>query len=228
MKEKLLACKSEESKFVRVEMNKKDQIILYLKEKYDPSAVIAYGSFANGTEDEYSDFDALVLTDNPIALHDDSIVNGIELDVFIYSPEHFDGAYDITEIEQIYDGSVLLDKDGLGQKLLQAAADYVASFRPKTMEEKKAEISWCRKMLQRTSRRDPEGYYRWHWLLLDSLEIYCDINNHRYVGPKKSLAWLSESDANGFSLYTTVLESNDASCLRAWIDHLESCLTTSG
>ena len=205
-------------------MNKKDQIIQYLQEKYDPSTIIAYGSFANGMEDKNSDFDALLITDCPAVIHDGTVVDGTELDVFVYSPEHFDGKYDITEIEQIYDGCILLDKDGLGQKLLQAAADYVAAFQPKTMEEKKMEISWCKKMLQRTRRRDPEGFYRWHWLLLDSLEIYCDIHDHRYVGPKKILAWLSESDAQGFSLYTLAFESNDAQYLQAWIDYLESCL----
>lgn len=207
-------------------MNKEDQIIHYLKEKYNPSVIITYGSFANGTEDKHSDFDALLITDNPVTIHDDSIVNGTELDVFLYSPQHFDGEYDISEIEQIYDGRILLDKCGIGAKLLRSVADYIAAFQPKTMEEKKVEISWCRKMLQRINRRDPEGYYRWHWLLLDSLEIYCDIHDHRYVGPKKSLAWLSESDEKGFSLYTLALKSNDVRYLQTWIDYLESCITT--
>ena len=39
----------------------------------------------------------------------------------------------------------------------------------------------CKKMLLRTLRSDAEGLYRWHWVLIDSLEIFCDA-----VHPGKS------------------------------------------
>ena len=44
-----------------------------------------------------------------------------------------------------------------------------------------------KRMLLRTMRGDVEGYYRWHWLLCDSLEIYFDIKGIHYYGPKKQL-----------------------------------------
>lgn len=39
----------------------KAEIIEYLKEKYQPLALIVYGSFADGTNNAHSDFDALVI-----------------------------------------------------------------------------------------------------------------------------------------------------------------------
>lgn len=205
-------------------MDKREKMLEYLREKYDPSAIIVYGSFANGTNDEHSDFDALVITDHSDVSHDDSIVDGTELDVFLYSPEHFNGKYDSTEIEQIYDGCVFLDKDGLGEKLIREAAEKAESNHPKTIEEKEQAVSWCKKMLQRIEREDPEGFFRWHWLLTDSLEIYCDIKDYRYVGPKKGLAFLSKSDETAYKLYSQALESFTIPALKKWITYLETCL----
>ena len=201
-------------------MNPLDHVLAYLKETYDPSVVIAYGSFANGTNDSHSDFDALVVTEQAEALHDDTVVDGTVLDVFLYSPEHFTGAYQITEIEQIYDGEVLIDRDGLGAALRQKAQESVSAYQPKPRAELKMEISWCRKMQQRAERGDAEGYYRWHWLLTDSLEIYCDLQQQRYLGPKKSLAYLKQSDINAYHTYQKALACFDKESLKAWVDCL--------
>ena len=38
-----------------------DRIIDYLKETYQPEAIIVYGSFADGSAISYSDFDAIVI-----------------------------------------------------------------------------------------------------------------------------------------------------------------------
>ena len=40
-------------------------------------------------------------------------------------------------------------------------------------------------MLNRVKRSDCEGMFRWHWVLVDSLEIFCDIMKQPYWGPKK-------------------------------------------
>lgn len=41
-----------------------DKIIAYLQTKYDSAAILVYGSFADGTQNENSDFDAPVLSPN--------------------------------------------------------------------------------------------------------------------------------------------------------------------
>jgi len=202
-------------------MNAADNILEYLKETYHPSVVIAYGSFATAANDSHSDFDALVITENAQAFHDASVVDGILLDVFLYAPEYFTSHYEIAEIQQIYDGTVLIDRNGLGAALKQEALAYVNSYQPKSEEEKRMEVSWCRKMLQRAERGDAEGYYRWHWLLTDSLEIYCDLAEQRYFGPKKSLAYLKQTNAEAYEIYQNALTCFDGRYLKAWVEYLE-------
>lgn len=55
----------------------------------------------------------------------------------------------------------------------------------KSNAEIQVNIDWCLKMFERVKRNDAEGMCRWHWVLIDSLEIYCDIMHHPYWGPKK-------------------------------------------
>lgn len=43
---------------------KNNLIIKYIMETYSPEAIIVYGSYADGSANENSDFDALVITDS--------------------------------------------------------------------------------------------------------------------------------------------------------------------
>ena len=74
-------------------MEKKETILNYIEETYQPDAVIVYGSFANGTAGPGSDFDALVIADHG-KTHDSSVIDGTVLDVFVYPPEQFRSDYD--------------------------------------------------------------------------------------------------------------------------------------
>ena len=60
------------------EMEFSDRVIEYLKETYQPDAIITYGSFADGTANENSDFDALVIADNK-KRHDASVIDSTTL-----------------------------------------------------------------------------------------------------------------------------------------------------
>ena len=40
-----------------------DKLVAYLKDTYQPDAIIAYGSFADGSANKSSDFDTLVIAD---------------------------------------------------------------------------------------------------------------------------------------------------------------------
>ena len=59
-----------------------------------PLSIIVYGSYANGTNDLNSDFDALVIYDDSNQIHDTSFVNGIQLDVFVYPLSYFEKVFD--------------------------------------------------------------------------------------------------------------------------------------
>lgn len=66
-------------------------------------------------------------------------------------------------------------------------AEYIKDTMNKPKDEIHDDIIWCKKMLEQTKRNDVEGAYRYHWLLVDSLQIFISIINQYYFGPKKSL-----------------------------------------
>lgn len=198
----------------------REKVKQYLTETYDPELIIAYGSFADESAGENSDFDAMIVADTS-RRHDDSVIDGILLDVFIYPPSAFDSGWDPGEFTHLLDGTVLSNRNGLADKLLEQIRQAVRNMPPKTEEELRHEVDWCRKMLARTARGDAEGNFRWHWLLTDSLEFYCDIRRISYQGPKKMLRRMAADDPEGFRLYSGALEVFTREALADWIGYLE-------
>ena len=199
-----------------------EMILNYLCGKYAPAAVILYGSYADGTAGEDSDFDALVLADHEM-YHDVSVVDDVQLDVWVYPVDYFADDAALEEVVTILDGIVLHDPQNMGAALKARVQAYVAAKPGKTAEENAASIAWCRKMLVRTERVDAEGLYRWHWLLVDTLEIACDLLHHPYRGPKKALRWLAEAHPAVYAAYTRALAELNRDALSAWIECLEGC-----
>lgn len=201
-----------------------EKIVDYIKSKYRPDTLMVYGSYADGSNNENSDFDALAIGKGLPISHDDSLVLGVKLDLFLYPTEHFTGGYDIQDFAQIHDGRIVLDSGGLGRRLVEEAKAYVESFSPKPADELAAEVSWCEKMCLRAERGDTEGFYRWHWLLVDSLEIYFDVIGRRFLGPKKGLKWMREHDERGFALYHDAVADLSGEALGCWVACLRSRL----
>ena len=193
------------------------QIIEYINQKYNPASIILYGSYANGTNGINSDFDALVISYEKIRFHDTSFVNGIRLDVFVYPASYFAGNYDCADFIQILDGNIILDNQSIGKSLKDNVISYMQNRPRKSKEELKADIDWCVKMLERTKRGDAEAMFRWHWLLVDSLEIFCDTKNHCYLGPKKTLKWMEENYPVEFGYYEKALHNLNVESLENWI-----------
>ena len=198
----------------------KDLIIKYITETYSPEAIIVYGSYADGSANENSDFDALVITDS-VKKHDSSEVGNTILDVWIYPSDYFREEYDPDEFIQIFDGNIVLDKNGNAEELKRKINDYIDQFPLKTDEEIRQEIDWCEKMFLRTKRGDAEGFYRWHWLLFDSLEIYFDVKKLHYHGPKKALRYMEKEDSEAFRLYSAALSELNTDYLGDWITYLK-------
>jgi len=195
-------------------------ILSYLAAQYDPVAIIVYGSFADGTSNLFSDFDALLITQDGQRRHDDRFVDCTQLDVFIHPLSDFQGEYDPAEFARIYGGQILLDKNGVAAALLDKVQSWVDSRAKKTQEELGFNVSWCEKMLRRAERADAEGCFRRHWLLTDSLEIYTELRGWPYLGPKKALAQLEKKDKAVFALYETALTAGDYESLAAWVEHI--------
>lgn len=203
-----------------------EQIIEYIKQKYNPLSIILYGSYANGTNNLNSDFDSLVISYDHEQFHDTSFVNGIQLDVFVYPASYFDGDYDCNDFVQIFDGKIIADSDELGKTLQTRVRSYLQSRPQKSKAEIDASVDWCIKMLARVKRHDAEGIFRWHWVLIDSLEIFCNIMQHPYFGPKKSLKWMEETHPIAFACYKKALEDFSMDSLENWIAYIKNANDT--
>lgn len=202
-----------------------NQILEYIREKYHPISVILYGSFADHSNNEHSDFDALVITDAGEIVHDNTIIDGTELDVFVYPKSVFAETVNYEDYIQVYDGKIIQDTDGIGAKLKQEVTAYADSRPAKTEEENRTSVEWCEKMLMRALRGDAEGLFRRHWLLTDSLQIYCDLAGRSYRGPKKSLRYMKEHDPEGYEKYTRALSSSSWDDLSNWIAYLKGFIS---
>lgn len=199
------------------------EIIEYIKNRYDPISLIVYGSFADGSNNEHSDFDALAIVKEGEKLHDVSFVGDIQLDLFIYPVSYFEKDFDCSEIIQIFDGKIVLDSGDAGKKLKEWVNGYLESLPyKKTAKENREQVEWCKKMLLRAKRRDSEGLFRWHWLLTESLEIYFDLLGKMYFGPKKSIKYMKEHRPKAFEKYSAALENLDYTALEHWIGFLDS------
>lgn len=197
-----------------------NDILTYLAAEYDPIAIIVYGSFADGSNNLFSDFDALLITADGKRRHDDRFVDCTQLDVFVYPLSDFQGDYDASEYVQIYGGQILLDRDNVAGDLLDRVQRCLESRAGRTREELALNVSWCEKMLRRAERADAEGSFRRHWLLVDSLEIYTELRGWPYLGPKKALRQLEKKDKAAFSIYEHALCESDYSALAAWVEHI--------
>lgn len=197
-------------------------IMEYIKQKYNPLSIIVYGSYANGTNNLNSDFDALVISSYQERFHDTSFVEDIQLDVFVYPVSYFESEYDCHELIQIFDGKIVLDTEDIGKALQNRVVSYLENLPHKTEEEIQNGIAWCEKMLARIKWGDAEGMFRWHWVLTDSLEIFCDAKHHTYFGPKKTLQWMEASYPEAFALYQKALSELKESILADWIMYLKN------
>lgn len=197
-----------------------ESIINYIKSQYSPLGIILYGSYANGTNGPNSDFDALVISRQRDPFHDTTVVDGVRLDVFVYPVSYFEAEYDRGAFVQIADGRIVMDTDHVAKDLQSKILAYLQNCPSKTDAEIQDGIDWCVKMLERAQRDDAEGRFRWHWVLVDSLEIFCDAMGYPYSGPKKSLQWMQENHPKAFSCYARALMDFSPESLSAWISYL--------
>ena len=203
-----------------------EQILRYIQETYDPLSIILYGSYADGTNGLNSDFDALVISYDHEQFHDTSFVDGVPLDVFVYPARYFEGDYACEDFVQIFDGRMIMDRHDIGKSLLANVRAYLQNRPGKTSAEIQANIDWCVKMSARAKRCDCEGLFRWHWLLIDSLDIFCDIMQHPYLGPKKALRWMEKTHPEAFDRYKRALQNLQMDDLDEWIGYIRHAAKT--
>ena len=203
-----------------------EHILRYIQETYAPLSIILYGSDADGTNGLNSDFDALVIPADHGRFHDTSFVDGIPLDVFVYPAKYFESSYSCEDFVQIFDGRIVTDSSGIGKALQETVRAYLKNRPGKTGAELQADIDWCVKMSARAKRCDCEGLFRWHWLLIDSLDIFCDIMQQPYLGPKKALKWMEKAHPEAFDRYKRALQNLQMDDLDEWIGYIRHAAKT--
>ena len=198
------------------------QIIEYIRHQYNPLSIILYGSYASGTNNLNSDFDALVISKDSEPYHDTSFVNSVPLDVFVYPESYFSGNYDCEKFIQIFDGIIVMDSNDIGKSLQNRVQTFLQNRPNKTDAEIQADMNWCVKMFERVKRCDAEGMFRWHWLLIDSLEIFFNIVHQPYFGPKKALKWMEANHPTAFTIYQKALAQFSMESLENWILYIKN------
>lgn len=196
-----------------------DEILDYLDTTYHPTAIALYGSFADGGLDDSSDFDAvLVVKEKPFA-YDGGFFGTTPLDVYLYTEEEIRKPETFSLFIQLYGAKIIRDTpDGLLSALVKSVREYTDKRRYTDEAVKRQMAGWLHKMLSRSKREDSEGYYRRHWLLVDSLRLYNCLRDTYYFGPKKALYALGREHPDDHALYEKALKTMDVEPLQEWID----------
>ncbi len=184
-----------------------DSIKDYLKSKYYCHAIILYGSFADGTYTNESDIDIVCFSDRvDDRKNDTSVIDTRQLDAWIYPTKMMEQQEALLHING---GKIILDERKLCCKLLEDIDKiFNDGVKKLSIEQIDFQKSWLKKMVNRARKGDVEGNFRYHWLLVDSLEIYFEIRGLWYMGPKKSLIWLKENEQYTYKLFEDALATH--------------------
>ena len=194
----------------------RDALVRELLTRYQPAALLVYGSFADGTQDQYSDFDALAIVRQPSFAHDHRIFNGRRLDVFFAAPEEFEDPDVCEDWPQLAHAEAVYDPSGFGASLIARVRAWYESRPRRPRAACEQDVAWCEKMTERALRGGEEGFYRWHWLLTESLQILLEVEGTVYFGPKKALRWLREHDPEAYVCYGNALTQMTPAALQNW------------
>lgn len=195
-----------------------EQIITYLLDTYHPRALFVCGSYVRGDNDEYSDFDCMIIVDEKSAKHDNSVINGIQLDCFIFTvAETLSEDPDI--FFPVYNSELVID-DGTGKALRDRVRTYVHEHEKLEEAEKASITSWILKTIDRMQKGDDEGCYRAVALLWESLADYYLLRDRFFFGSKEAILYLKQNDTRGYDLFhrAITLKSNEA--VEAWARHV--------
>jgi predicted nucleotidyltransferase len=166
--------------------------------------ILLYGSRADDTANQFSDYDIAAFASVPVMKRDTRVVHGQFLDLFL----HPEGVLHCPAEEHLTlrGSKVLLERGTEATQFLQRLD---ALFRkgpaPLSSDEIEARCNWARKMALRMRRPDIEGDFRRVWLLTALLEDYFRIRGMWYQGPKKSFQHLLVSDPETYRAFARAL-----------------------
>jgi hypothetical protein len=167
--------------------------------------VLLYGSRADGSANEFSDYDLAAFASVSRVFRDTRVIDGHFLDVFLHpdavlsrrGQEHL-ALRGSRILAQRHDDATrfLADLDGLYERGPEGLSD----------DEIRARDVWARKMALRARRGDIEGDYRRAWLLTAVLEDYFVTRGMWFEGPKKAFQWLLAHDGALHAAFAAALK----------------------
>ena len=120
----------------------------------------------------------------------------------------------------VYDGNIVMDTDEIAAELKTRVRKYVEEHSVISYDEKKFIISWIKKTMHRVEKNDDEGNYRALAFLWESITDYFLLRDLFYFGSKKAVAYLKESDAEGYRLYHDAITDRTNAVIREWANHV--------
>jgi predicted nucleotidyltransferase len=183
-----------------------EELKKYLIGKYNCHLIILYGSYITGDFTDESDVDIICFSDRVCPENDTSVFRGFQLDVWIYGSEKIK---DIEQYLRVRNGKIIYDEKDLGNNFLnQIEQEYIKGPQKLNDPQKQFLKDWINKMYKRSQKGDLEGNFRFHWILVDSLEIYFNLKGLWYLGPKKSLKWLKSNDIMAYNIFESAYDKN--------------------
>lgn len=196
-----------------------ENIIEYLKKEYNPLSILLYGSYADGTNDESSDFDCMIIVSEKEKNHDDSVIGGVQLDCFIFTEEQVKDEGDIDAFLTAYDSNIVLD-NGLGADLKRRVREYVKEHTVIPNDEKEFIRSWIQKTVHRIKKNDDEGNMRAISFMAESLVDYFFLRDMFYFGSKKAILYVRENDKEGYALFHEAATAKSNHAIIKWAEYI--------
>jgi len=176
-----------------------------LVQHHGAHTVLLYGSRADGSATEDSDYDLAAFGNTAAVFRDARLVEGSYLDAFLYPDSVL--AAPTGQHLKLRGSRVLVQRDSLATTFLERLEDlYRRGPEPLPQDEAVARKAWAHKMLSRAERSDAEGDYRRAWLLTALLEDYFSLRREWFEGPKKALRWLAQFDQPTFEAFSLALK----------------------
>lgn len=184
-----------------------------MKKKYNPTAIILYGSRSVGDFSAKSDIDLAIFADVTEAFNDNGEVDGVQLDAWIYPNEILE-CLD-NEYLRFFTGQVLLDQDSKAKNYIKSIQQKLKVGPTPLTENKKIHIKqWVFKMIARSEEDNMEGIYRRMWIQTELLSVYFNLRDQWFLGSKYAFKCLQENDKVAFDLFQLVyMNPNDLKAL---------------
>jgi len=192
-------------------MNKQDKVVSYLKDKYDPKALILHGSRAAGQATEHSDWDIFVFDTQELP-NETGRKFGAELDI-VSKQLPINTTQDVEDQFgcQLKHAEVLHDTGGVGKSILELAKDLYTDGFNVTQKEIDSKKNKLRRTYYRLAERSEHiaHLYRLDFVAYSTRYWYQILQNEWQDNFYFAFPRIKSEDPEYYENLMTVLESDN-------------------